>query len=250
MTAASELRDRLAQVRARLVTACEDAGRRPRSVILLGVTKTHPPEVARDAFAAGLEDLGENRVEELVAKAPLVPGARWHLVGQLQRRKAREVVGRQVLVHSVDRPKLAATLSRHAVDQDVVQRTLVQVNVGDDPAKGGCAVDDAIELVAYARSLPHLTVEGLMTIPPLPEADVDPNEAARPHFAALRELRDQARSRFPEVVHLSMGMTADLEAAVAEGATMVRVGTALFGPRGDGPWQPPTPSGGDAEERR
>ncbi len=116
-----------------------------------------------------------------------------------------------------------------------MQRVLVQVNVGDDPRKGGCQVDDALDLVAYARDLPHLTVEGLMTVPPLPPDGTDANAAARPHFATLRALRDDARSRFPEVVHLSMGMSADLEAAIAEGATMVRIGTAIFGERGAAP---------------
>jgi PLP dependent protein len=119
-----------------------------------------------------------------------------------------------------------------------LQRILVQVNVGDDPAKGGCRVDEAAELVAYARELPNLAVEGLMTIPPLPAPEEDPAAAARPHFALLRRLRDEIRADYPEVVHLSMGMSADLEAAVEEGATMIRVGTALFGPRGQGPWRP------------
>lgn len=249
MSGPVDLDERVARVRERIAAACAAADRRSTSVVLLAVTKTHPPQVARAAVAAGIADLGENRVEELVAKAPHVEGARWHLIGQLQRRKAAAVVGRQVLVHSVGRRKLADTLSRHAQDQDVLQRVLIQVNVGDDPAKGGCEVDDALDLVAYARQLPHLTVEGLMAIPPLPDANADPNEAARPHFAALRALRDDARARFPEVVHLSMGMTADLEAAVAEGATMVRIGTALFGARGDGPWRPPIGADGEPEER-
>jgi len=121
-----------------------------------------------------------------------------------------------------------------------VQRVLVQVNVGADPAKGGCDVHGTLDLVAYARDLPNLAVEGLMTMPPLPPDDVDPNRASRPFFATLRGLRDQARERWPEVAHLSMGMTPDLEAAIEEGATMVRVGTALFGPRADRPWQPVT----------
>jgi PLP dependent protein len=229
---------RAARVRDRVRAACASADRSTASVNVIAVTKTHPPSVARAAVAAGIDDLGENRVEELVAKAPLVEGAHWHLVGQLQRRKAREIIGRQVLVHSVDRRSLADTLSRRAQEAGAIQRILVQVNVGDDPAKGGCGVDDALDLVAYARQLPNLTVEGLMTVPPMPSPDEDANAAARPHFARLRGLRDDARSRFPEVVHLSMGMSADLEAAVAEGATMVRIGTAIFGPRGDRPWHP------------
>jgi PLP dependent protein len=227
----------LEAVRGRIVAAAERAGRRPADVQLIGVTKTHPPEVAREAVRAGLVDLGENRVQELLAKAPHVPGARWHLIGRLQRNKAKDVVGRHVLVHSVDRRSLARALSRRADDAGVVQRVLVQVNVGDDPAKGGCHVDETLDLVAYARDLPHLAVEGLMTVPPMPPDGVDHAEAARPHFATLRRLRDEARTRFPEVVHLSMGMSADLEAAVAEGASMIRVGTALFGPRREGPWR-------------
>jgi PLP dependent protein len=234
----AEVDERAAAVRARVVAACDDADRRPASVNIVAITKTHPPAAARAAVAAGLHDLGENRVEELVAKAPFVHGARWHLVGRLQRRKVRDVVGRQVLVHGVDRRSLADALSRRAQAGGSVQRILVQVNVGDDPAKGGCEVSDALDLVAYARQLPNLTVEGLMTVPPMSPDGIDANVAARPHFARLRVLRDDARSRFPEVVHLSMGMSDDLEAAVAEGATMVRIGTAIFGARGDRPWRP------------
>jgi PLP dependent protein len=232
-----EIAANLGSVRARIADAATAAGRRPADVQLIGVTKTHPPEVCRAALEAGLTDLGENRVQELLAKLPRVPGVRWHLVGRLQRNKAKDVVGRQVLVHSVDRPSLAKALSRRAAAAGVVQRVLVQVNVGDDPAKGGCHVDETLALVAYARDLPNLAVEGLMTVPPMPPDGADHAEAARPHFATLRRLRDAARSRYPEVVHLSMGMSADLEAAIAEGASMIRIGTALFGPRGTEPWR-------------
>ncbi len=229
---------RLERVRARIADACGAAGRRVADVQLIAVTKTHPPEAAAVVVALGVTDLAENRVGELVAKMEHVEGARWHLVGQLQSRKTKDVVGRHVLVHSLDRRSLADALSRRAERASVVQRVLVQVNVGDDPAKGGCDVDDALDLVAYARGLPNLAVEGLMTVPPLPPDGVDHSEAARPHFATLRRLRDEARGRWPEVTHLSMGMTADLEAAIHEGATMLRIGTALFGPRGDGAWSP------------
>lgn len=228
--------DRLERVRARIAEAISAAGRSPGDVVLIAVTKTHPPRRAQQAVDAGVIDLGENRVQEFVAKAEYVEGARWHLVGRLQRNKVRDVVGRHVLVHSVDRRPLAEALSARAEREGVVQRILVQVNA-DDPGKGGCHFDEVEELVAYARDLPNITVEGLMTIPPLPPTGVDAAEAARPLFSALRERRDALRANFPEVVHLSMGMSGDLEAAVAEGATMVRVGTALFGPRGDGPWR-------------
>jgi PLP dependent protein len=144
---------------------------------------------------------------------------------------------------------LADALSRRAEAAGVLQRVLVQVNVGDDAAKGGCGLDETEDLVAYARALPHLAVEGLMTIPPLPPDGADAAEAARPHFAALREQRDRVRARFPEVAHLSMGMSQDLEAAVAEGATMVRIGTAVFGARGSEPWRPgPDEPGREQEE--
>lgn len=230
------LHTRIDAVRQRLREACDVAGRDSTQVTLIGVTKTHSASVAAAAFAAGISDLGENRVQELVDKQPEVPGARWHLIGQLQRNKVRDVVGRDVLVHSLDRVRLANALSARAVDTQVTQRVLVQVNVGDDPAKGGCSLDEVHDLVAYARDLPNLVVEGLMTMPPLPPAGTGP-DATRPHFAALRQARDKVRQSFPEVQHLSMGMSADLEAAILEGATMVRIGTALLGPRGDGPWR-------------
>ncbi len=228
---------RLAAVRGRIERAARAAGRAPQDVLLLGVTKTHPPDAARVAVELGLVDLAENRVQELVAKRGEVPGARWHLIGPLQRNKVRDILGPAVLVHSVDRRSLVDELSRRAQRAEVVQRVLVQVNVADDPAKSGCNLTETAELVAYARSRPNLTVEGLMTIPPLPPPGQDAVTAARPHFALLREQRDMLRSTMPEVAHLSMGMSADLEAAVAEGATMVRIGTALFGPRDAGPWR-------------
>jgi len=231
------LAERLQEVRGRIERAARAVGRSPADVVLLGVTKTHPPDVARAAVELGLVDLAENRVQELVAKRPEVPGARWHLIGGLQRNKVRDVVGTHVLVHSVDRRSLVDELSRRAQAAASVQRLLVQVNVGDDPAKGGCGLTETADLVAYARSRPNLAVEGLMTIPPLPPPGQDAASAARPYFAALRVQRDELHAAMPEVVHLSMGMSADLEAAVAEGATMVRIGTALFGPRGAGPWR-------------
>lgn len=238
MTPGTTIRERHAAVRARIAGACDAAGRQPAAVQLIAVTKTHPPEVAQDVVELGTHDLGENRVQEMTAKMGHVTGARWHFVGRLQSKKAREVVGRQVLVHSLDRRSLADALSRRAERRGVLQRVLVQVNVGDDPAKGGCDVDDALSLVAYARDLPNLSVEGLMTVPPMPPDGVDHGEAARPCFATLRQLRDEARSRWPGVAHLSMGMSADLEAAILEGATMVRIGSALFGPRGPAAWSP------------
>ncbi len=225
---------RVARVRARIAAAAELAGRDPDDVTLVAVSKTHPPALLEAAVSAGVEDLGENRVEELLHKQPLVDGARWHFIGRIQSRDLGDLVGRDVLLHSVTRRKVVDRIERLAADRGVEQRVLVQVNVGDDPAKAGCSLAEIDELVAYAAEQPHVAVEGLMTMPPLPPPGADPNEAARPMFETLRATAD--RLGLPTT---SMGMSADLDAAVAAGATMVRVGTAVFGERGDGPWIDP-----------
>ena len=233
-TRAETVADGVARVRDRIATAAGRAGRSPDEVTLVAVSKTHPPALLRAAVAAGVVHLGENRVEELVSKQPLVDGVSWHFVGRLQRRAAGDLVGRDALVHSVDSQRLLDRLERLAADRGVVQRVLVQVNVGEDPDKAGCSLAQVDDLVAYAGAQPHVAVEGLMTMPPLPPPDVDPNEAARPMFETLRATAD--RLGLPTT---SMGMSADLEAAVEAGATMVRVGTAVFGERGSGPWIDP-----------
>lgn len=229
-----DLATRVAAVRSRIAAAAEAAGRDPAEVTLVAVSKTHPPALLEQALAAGVTDLGENRVEELVAKRPLVAGARWHFIGRLQSRAVSDVVGDDVLIHSVGRRKLVDRIERLAADRGVTQRVLVQVNVGADPAKGGCSLAQVGDLVAYAAEQPHVVVEGLMTMPPLPPPDADPNEAARPMFETLRETADRLGLQ-----ETSMGMSADLEAAVAAGATMVRIGTAVFGERNPGPWTDP-----------
>jgi len=221
---------RLSAIRQRIARAAHGVGRDPDDVRIVAVTKTHPPAVARIATAVGLHDLGENRVDELLAKQDVVD-ARWHLVGQLQRNKVRAVVGRVTLIHSVDRAPLVDAIGRRAVEAELVQDVLIQVNVGDDPAKGGCRLADVSELVSYASGTAGVRVTGLMTVPPLPGAGMTPDEAAGPLFRRLREERDMLRSRHPELVELSMGMSDDLESAVQEGATMVRIGSALFGSR-------------------
>lgn len=225
------LPERVAALRARVAAAALAAGRRPQDVRIIGVTKTRPTEVAIAAAAAGLTDLGENRTSELVAKAAAVPSVRWHLVGRLQRNKVRDVVGRGCLLHAVDRSALVDAIADRAEALGVVQDVLVQVNVAGDPAKGGCDLADLEGLVTYAAGRAGLRVTGLMTVPPLPPPGEDPAAAAAPWFARLRVARDALRERFPELEELSMGMSDDLEAAVGEGATMVRVGTALFGVR-------------------
>jgi PLP dependent protein len=216
---------RLAEVRARIADAAARAGRSERAVTLVAVSKTVPAELIAVARAAGQEDFGESRAQELRHKAPeLGPGIRWHFVGRLQRNKVKDVVGLATLVHSVDRFPLAQALAERARSGGKLQRVLVQVNAGGDPDKAGCPPEAAAAFVERVRALDWLACEGLMTIPPF---DADP----RPVFATLRQVRDDIRERFPEVRHLSMGMTRDFEIAVEEGATIVRVGEAIFGPR-------------------
>jgi len=224
---------RIAEVRERIATAARSVGRDPSEVRLIAVTKTHPPEIAQAAVDVGLHDLGENRVDELVVKSTAL-AARWHLVGQLQRNKVRDAVGRAVLIHSVDRAPLVDAIGRHASAHGLIQDVLIQVNVGDDPAKGGCRLAEVGELVSYASGTPGVRAVGLMTVPPLPDEGVAPDVAARPLFRQLRAARDELQAQHPDLRELSMGMSDDLESAVQEGATMVRIGSALFGSRQKG----------------
>lgn len=219
---------RLAEVRGRIAAAAERAGRDPRAVTLVAVAKTFGAEAVAAAREAGQLDVGESRAQELTAKREALGSrVRWHFVGQLQRNKVKDVVGGVALVHSVDRLPLAEDVAERAAKLGIVQRVLVQVNTAGDEAKAGCDPDEALRLLARLRELPHLACEGLTTIPML---DADP----RPAFARLRALRDEAAGRYPEVAHLSMGMSGDYEAAVEEGATLVRVGEGVFGPREGG----------------
>ncbi len=222
----SELAARIARVRERIARAAARSGRRPEDVTLVAVTKGVEPERIAAAVACGITDVGENRVQEAAAKVRALPAGsvRWHLVGHLQRNKARAAVELFQVIHSVDRLALGVELSRRARGPLEV---LVQVNVAGEPQKFGVAPSDAAGLVRALAGLPGLRVVGLMTIAPLSD---DP-QAVRPVFARLRELRDDLvrRGAAPGLVHLSMGMSQDFEVAVEEGATMVRIGRAIFG---------------------
>lgn len=222
---------RVADVRARIADAAAISGRAAHDVRLIAVTKTHPAAVVRAGVSAGLRDFGENRVQELVDKRRIAPEASWHFIGRLQRNKVRFVADGKTLIHSVDRTALVDAIEARAARAGVVQPVLVQVNVGDDPAKGGCEVERLRELVAYAHEQSNIRVRGLMTVPPLPPSSRRASDDVRGHFATLRGLRDDIVGTYPTVRELSMGMTADFEVAIEEGATMVRLGTALFGTR-------------------
>ncbi len=214
---------------ARIATACATVGRDPAGVTLLPVTKTHPAAAAEYAARRGFAAVGENRVQEAVEKRSQAPaGLRWELIGHLQSNKAKLAATHFDRIQSVDSEKLLAVLNRAAGELGKPLPVLLQINAGDDPAKFGADPADADRLLDAALALPHLRVDGLMTIAPLSD---DP-AVARRTFARLREIRDGLAARTgAHLRELSMGMTGDLEAAVLEGSTLVRVGTALYGPR-------------------
>jgi len=202
----------LAAVRARL----------PAAVTLVAVSKTQPPEAIREAYAAGQRDFGENYAQEWREKADALAdlaGLRWHFIGALQSNKVRVLAGRVAYVHTVDRDSLARELSRRFAAAGAVTRVFLEVNVAGEAAKAGCTPEETPRLAEAVRTLPALELAGLMCIPP---AEGDP----RPHFRALRALRDRLG-----LAELSMGMSGDWPVAVEEGATFVRIGTAIFGAR-------------------
>ncbi len=221
----SALNDRLSAVREVIATQ-QRSGGWTHPVRIVAVTKTHGPDAVRAAFAAGLDAVGENRVQEALPKmeATADVAVEWHLIGGLQRKKAKQVVGRFALIHSVDRLDLAEELDRRA---EAVQPILVQVNCSAEEQKGGVEPADLAALLDGMRALPKLRVDGLMTMAAydVPEAE------QRRTFALLRSLRDTMQTAGHHLPELSMGMSDDFPAAVAEGATMLRLGSLLFGPR-------------------
>ncbi len=212
---------RINEVRQRIAAACSRSGRHPDEVALLAVTKVFPSEVILDAYACGLREFGENYVQEFEGKSPQVSSlmdARFHLIGHLQSNKSRKAGELFDVVQTVDAPKLARRLEELAKPLEV----MIEVKLSGEEAKYGCVPDDLPALVDSIRSCPHLQLTGLMTMPPWS----DDAEVSRPYFARLRELAGHHG-----LTKLSMGMSHDLEVAIEEGATMVRVGTALFGSR-------------------
>ena len=212
-----------------MAVACSRTGRDPESVRLIAVSKTLPVAGVAEALAAGQTLFGENRVQDALAKmAETGPDAVWHLVGHLQKNKARHAVGAFALIHGLDDCDLAFELDRRAAARSTVQPVLVQANLSGEPSKSGSGEEGLMPLLATVAGLPHLDLRGLMIIPP----PVDDPELSRPWFRRLRELRDRAASLLERPLpELSMGMTDDFEIAIEEGATLVRVGRAIFGER-------------------
>jgi pyridoxal phosphate enzyme (YggS family) len=231
VTRTEQIARNLAAVQTRVLQATLAAGRPVDAVTLLAVSKGMPAEDLAAAMAAGQRDFGENYAQELRDKRPALAGIppRWHFIGPLQSNKVKYVAGQVALIHSLDSLELLTEVNRRAPEGSV-QECLIQVNVAGEPQKRGAAPELLPALLDAFAGLPRLRCTGLMVIPPLSD---DP-EGARPHFVALRELRDRAAAvtrPHVELRELSMGMSHDLEAAITEGATIVRVGTAIFGER-------------------
>lgn len=230
---ATSLFERIEEVRTRLTAAARRSDRSVDEITLVAVSKTHPPEAVREAIAAGLENFGENRVQEAESKIPAVgrTAARWHLIGHLQSNKARRAVELFDCIHSLDSPDLARRLNRICDELDRQELpVLIQVDLGHETSKTGIEEQGVSELVNTVSECPRLRLTGLMTLPPF----FDEAEKTRPYFRRLRELRNDLKAKGAFGGHpgeLSMGMTHDYEIAIQEGATIVRVGTAIFGER-------------------
>lgn len=225
------VRENLEEVRRRIVDACRRAGRDPGEVTLIAVSKTKPVSMLSEAYDAGARDFGENKVQEIVAKAPQLPeDIRWHMIGHLQRNKVHQVVGRAVLIHSVDSLRLAEQIEAEAKKQGAEVDILLEVNVAEEESKFGFRLEEVEEAIRNISRLSHVHIQGLMTIAPF----VQNSEENRPIFKKLYEFAVDIGKKNIDNVNmgvLSMGMTGDYEVAIEEGATMVRVGTGIFGAR-------------------
>lgn len=225
------LKENYSIVMKNILKACEKAGRDPESVKLIAVSKTKPAEDIEEIYSLGQRDFGENKVQELSQKIEILPDdIKWHLIGHLQHNKVKYIIGKTELIHSVDSERLALTISKEAVKHNVTADVLIEVNVAGEESKFGVTTDETIELIEKISKLPGIHICGLMTIAPFV---ADPEEN-RPVFRKLRELSvDIADKKIDNVTMsvLSMGMTNDYMVAIEEGATLVRVGTAIFGER-------------------
>lgn len=223
------LAENLEQIEQRIKTACERVGRTRDSVLLLAVSKTHPPETIHEAVNLGLTFFGENKVQEAKAKIPTSPGkARWHFIGHLQSNKCRDAVELFEMIQGVDSLAIAQEINKRAEQAGKTMPILLEINVAGEGSKFGYKPEQMLADLKTINALPRLEIHGLMAIPPYTPVP----EQARPYFQKLRELKQQAEALLgAPLPHLSMGMSGDFEVAIEEGATIVRIGTALFGER-------------------
>ena len=225
------LKENLKEVQENILKACEKSGRNPEDVTLIAVSKTKPVPMLQEIYDENIRDFGENKVQELVEKYDELPqDIKWHMIGHLQRNKVKYVVGRAALIHSVDSVRLAEAIDQEAEKKGIVMPVLVEVNVASEESKFGVRVEECADFIENIAKMEHISVEGLMTIAPF----VENAEDNRKYFAKLRELSVDISAKNIDNVNmrdLSMGMTGDYEVAIEEGATMVRVGTGIFGER-------------------
>ena len=225
------VQEQLEEVRQNIRNACERSGRKVEDVTLIAVSKTKPVPMLQEAYDAGARDFGENKVQEMLEKEPQLPSdIRWHMIGHLQKNKVRQVIDKGVLIHSVDTVGLAEQIEKEAVKRDLDVSILLEVNVAGEESKFGFAPEEVEEAAREIAKYPHVHIQGLMTIAPF----VENSEENRGVFKKLYELYvDMKRKNIDNVTMnvLSMGMTGDYQTAIEEGATMVRVGTGIFGTR-------------------
>ncbi|MCR5370381.1 MAG: YggS family pyridoxal phosphate-dependent enzyme [Clostridium sp.] len=223
--------ENLNEVQNRMNSAAERAGRNPEDVLLIAVSKTKPVELMMEAYNAGIRDFGENKVQEILRKAPEMPDdVRWHMIGHLQKNKVRQVIGKAVMIHSVDSVELAEKIEKEAEKQDLQVDILLEVNVAGEETKFGFAPEEVEDAARAISAFPRVHIRGLMTSAP----DTERPEDNRKFFRKLSDLSVDMKSKNFDNIYmsaLSMGMTNDFEVAVEEGATMIRVGTAVFGAR-------------------
>lgn len=225
------LASNLQEVERKILEACEKAGRAREDITLIAVSKTKPVPMLKEIYDLGIRDFGENKVQELTDKAPQLPvDLRWHMIGHLQRNKVKQVIDKAVLIHSVDSVRLAKAIEAEAAKRDIIVQILLEVNVAEEDSKFGLKVNEVLPAIEEIAAMPHVRIKGLMTIAPF----VENPEENRTVFAQLQKLSvDIAEKNIDNVSVdiLSMGMTNDYQVAIEEGATMIRVGTGIFGER-------------------
>ena len=221
----------LKEVEQNILTACEKSGRNRDEITLIAVSKTKPVTLLEDAYSAGIRDFGENKVQEMCEKYEVMEkDIRWHMIGHLQTNKVKYLIGKTELIHSVDSYKLACEIEKQAAKHDYIMNILIEVNIAEEESKFGLSEEEVIELVKQVAKLPHVRIKGLMTVAPY-VVDAEDN---RPFFRKIKQLSvdiDNQNIDNVDMNILSMGMTGDYMVAIEEGATMVRVGTGIFGER-------------------
>lgn len=225
------IKEQLEEVRKRVNAACLRAGRDPKSVTLIAVSKTKPAQAVQEAYEAGARDFGENKVQEILQKQPALPqDIRWHMIGHLQRNKVHQVIGKAVLIHAVDSLRLAEQIEQEAAKRNLDVDVLLEINVAKEESKYGFFLEDAEEAIRRISSLPHVHIRGLMTIAPFVENPEENRGIFQKLYQFSVDINDKNIDNVTMGV-LSMGMSGDFEVAIEEGATMVRVGTSIFGAR-------------------